>query len=62
MADLVLRLVGDDGADINGQFLWIEDGLQPPMPRWSERTESPQSYCLVARHFVRPLPGCAPVL
>jgi len=27
-ADLVLRLLRDDAASINGQFLWIEGGLQ----------------------------------
>lgn len=33
-ADLVLKLVSDEGASINGQFLWIEDGLQKPSPSW----------------------------
>jgi NAD(P)-dependent dehydrogenase (short-subunit alcohol dehydrogenase family) len=32
--DLVLKLVDDAAAAINGQFLWIEDGLQPPIPSW----------------------------
>ena len=35
-ADLVLRLVADDAAAVNGQFLWIEDGLQAPIPSWVE--------------------------
>jgi NAD(P)-dependent dehydrogenase (short-subunit alcohol dehydrogenase family) len=35
-AALVLRLVGDDAASVNGQFLWIEDGLQPRIPSWGE--------------------------
>jgi NAD(P)-dependent dehydrogenase (short-subunit alcohol dehydrogenase family) len=35
-ADLVLRLMGDDAAAINGQFLWIADGLQAPIPSWGE--------------------------
>jgi NAD(P)-dependent dehydrogenase (short-subunit alcohol dehydrogenase family) len=29
-AALVLRLLGEDAATINGQFLWIEGGLQAP--------------------------------
>lgn len=32
--DLVLKLLGDEAVDINGQFLWIEDGLQTPIPSW----------------------------
>ena len=31
---LVLQLVSDDAATINGQFLWIEGGLQTPIPSW----------------------------
>ena len=37
-ADLVLRLIGDDAAAINGQFLWIADGLQAPIPSWGDVT------------------------
>jgi len=37
-ADLVLRLIGDDATAINGQFLWIADGLQAPVPSWGEVT------------------------
>lgn len=33
-ADLVLRLCSDEAANINGQFLWIEDGLQTPIASW----------------------------
>ncbi len=33
-ADLVLKLMSDESASINGQFLWIEDGLQKPSPSW----------------------------
>jgi len=33
-ADLVLRLCSDEAASINGQFVWIEDGLQKPIPSW----------------------------
>lgn len=34
-ADLVLRLTSDDAASINGQFLWIENPLQAPIPSWT---------------------------
>ena len=33
-AELVLRLMGEECATINGQFLWIEGGLQAPLPNW----------------------------
>lgn len=33
-AELVLRLTAEDAGDTNGQFLWIEDGLQAPIPSW----------------------------
>lgn len=39
-ADLVLRLVSDAAAAVNGQFLWIEGGLQSPIPSWSGSTGS----------------------
>jgi NAD(P)-dependent dehydrogenase (short-subunit alcohol dehydrogenase family) len=35
-ADRVLQLMGDDAAAINGQFLWIKDPLQAPLPSWGE--------------------------
>jgi NAD(P)-dependent dehydrogenase (short-subunit alcohol dehydrogenase family) len=31
-ADLIMRIVGD--AAVNGQFLWIENGLRNPLPSW----------------------------
>ncbi len=34
-AELVLKLVSEAGGGINGQFLWIEDGLKAPLPSWS---------------------------
>ena len=34
--DLVLKLMSDEAASINGQFLWIEGGLQAPIPSWTE--------------------------
>jgi NAD(P)-dependent dehydrogenase (short-subunit alcohol dehydrogenase family) len=33
-ADLVVKLTGLASANINGQFLWIEGGLQTPIPSW----------------------------
>lgn len=35
-ADAVLRLLSDEAEATNGQFLWIENGLQAPIPSWSE--------------------------
>lgn len=41
-ADLILHLVSDAGASINGRFLWIEGGLQAPIPSWdAPRDERP---------------------
>jgi len=33
-ADLVLRLLTDEAAGINGLFLWIDGGLQAPIASW----------------------------
>ncbi len=33
-ADLVLAMLGRDYDDVNGRFLWIEDGIKAPMPSW----------------------------
>ena len=38
--DLVLRLTSEAGADINGQFCWVDDPLQAPIPSWGEPAES----------------------
>lgn len=35
-ADLVTDLLRDDAANVNGQFLWIRDGLQAPIRSWGE--------------------------
>jgi NAD(P)-dependent dehydrogenase (short-subunit alcohol dehydrogenase family) len=35
-AELVLQLMSDQAASTTGQFLWIEDGLQAPIPSWTE--------------------------
>ncbi len=33
-AEVVLSLLSPAADDINGRFLWIRDGLQPPKPSW----------------------------
>lgn len=33
-ADLIVDLLSEDAASVNGRFLWIKDGLQPPIPSW----------------------------
>lgn len=38
--DLILRLTGDEGADVNGRFCWVEDPLQAPIPSWGEAGET----------------------
>lgn len=38
-ADLVLRLTSDQAANINGQFLWIENSLQTPIPSWGDHDD-----------------------
>jgi len=35
-SDLVVALLSERAAKINGRFLWIKDGLQPPIPSWGE--------------------------
>lgn len=37
-ADLVLRLCAEQSGSVNGRFLWIEDGLQPPRPSWGDES------------------------
>jgi NAD(P)-dependent dehydrogenase (short-subunit alcohol dehydrogenase family) len=37
---LVLRLTSDEGADVNGQFCWVDDPLQAPIPSWGETAET----------------------
>jgi hypothetical protein len=39
-ADLVLDLLSDAAAMVNGQFLWIKDGLQAPIPSWGDPTST----------------------
>lgn len=38
-ADLVSDLMSDEAAGVNGQFLWIKDGLQAPIKSWGEPGE-----------------------
>lgn len=33
-SDLILALLGENAASINGCFIWIKDGLQSPVPSW----------------------------
>lgn len=35
-SDLVVALMSEKASTINGRFLWIKDGLQPPIPSWGE--------------------------
>ena len=37
-ADLIVQLMSDEAAETSGQFLWIADGLQDPIPSWGEPT------------------------
>lgn len=37
-ADLIVQLMSDEAGDTTGQFLWIADGLQEPVPSWGEPT------------------------
>jgi len=39
-ADLILSLMSDEAASVNGQFLWIKDGLQAPIASWSVESDS----------------------
>jgi NAD(P)-dependent dehydrogenase (short-subunit alcohol dehydrogenase family) len=39
-ADLVLKLISDESASVNGQFCWIEDPLQAPIESWDAPKES----------------------
>jgi NAD(P)-dependent dehydrogenase (short-subunit alcohol dehydrogenase family) len=38
--DLVLRLTSDEGADVHGQFCWVDDPLQAPIPSWGDTDET----------------------
>jgi NAD(P)-dependent dehydrogenase (short-subunit alcohol dehydrogenase family) len=37
--DLVLRLTSDAGGETNGEFCWIDDPLQAPVPSWEPPSE-----------------------
>jgi hypothetical protein len=34
--DLILELTSDAGGARNGEFCWVQDPLQPPIPSWGE--------------------------
>ena len=38
-ADLVLDLMTEEAANVNGRFLWIKDGLQAPIASWEDASE-----------------------
>jgi NAD(P)-dependent dehydrogenase (short-subunit alcohol dehydrogenase family) len=38
--DLILRLTSDAGAAVNGEFNWIEDPLQAPIPSWAKPADA----------------------
>jgi NAD(P)-dependent dehydrogenase (short-subunit alcohol dehydrogenase family) len=38
--DLIMRLTSDDGGDTTGQFCWVEDPLQKPIPSWDPPTDA----------------------
>jgi NAD(P)-dependent dehydrogenase (short-subunit alcohol dehydrogenase family) len=38
--DLILRLTSDAGAAINGEFVWIENPLQEPIPSWDKPSDA----------------------
>jgi NAD(P)-dependent dehydrogenase (short-subunit alcohol dehydrogenase family) len=40
-ADLVMKLISEESAHINGQFLWIDNPLQPPVASWDNPVDSP---------------------
>jgi NAD(P)-dependent dehydrogenase (short-subunit alcohol dehydrogenase family) len=39
-ADTILALMSEKADHVNGQFLWIENGLQAPIPSWDEPTHT----------------------
>jgi NAD(P)-dependent dehydrogenase (short-subunit alcohol dehydrogenase family) len=47
-AALVLRIVAD--SSLNGRFLWIEDGLQAPLPSWDAPPAPVWRESLSAKH------------
>jgi NAD(P)-dependent dehydrogenase (short-subunit alcohol dehydrogenase family) len=38
--DLVLRLTSDAGGSTNGEFCWVEDPLQAPIPSWGPPSDA----------------------
>ncbi len=39
-ADLILKLISDESAQINGRFCWIESPLQAPIDSWEDPVEA----------------------
>ena len=39
VGQLILKLVSDESAAINGRFCWIESPLQEPIPSWDDPTD-----------------------
>jgi NAD(P)-dependent dehydrogenase (short-subunit alcohol dehydrogenase family) len=39
-ADLILKLMGEESAEVSGRFLWIEDGLQAPIASWDTASDA----------------------
>ncbi len=40
-ANLIADLMSENAAGVNGRFLWIQDGLQSPIPSWGESEDLP---------------------
>lgn len=38
--DLILELTSDAGGDRNGEFCWVKDPLQAPIPSWEKPTDA----------------------
>jgi hypothetical protein len=39
-ADLIIKLISDESADINGLFCWIDNPVQAPIPSWDKPKDS----------------------
>jgi NAD(P)-dependent dehydrogenase (short-subunit alcohol dehydrogenase family) len=37
--ELILKLVSNESAAINGRFCWIDNPLQDPIPSWDDPTD-----------------------
>ncbi len=52
---LVLRLTSDTGAETNGEFCWIEDPLQEPIPSWDPPSDD-RPWIKDRRDSTQPMP------